>query len=112
VFQIAFGVATTRIIVGQSGSAVIGKANGGSRPIDIGSPIMPIEQLLKSSAFDQEEIKAMTIAFEAVLHTLELRDQNGPKALTLAKSIIECAKSGERDPTRLREYALKASRRG
>jgi hypothetical protein len=53
----------------------------------------------------------MTTAFEGVLRTLELQGQNEPKALTVAKNIIECAKSGERDPTRLREYALKALRR-
>jgi hypothetical protein len=33
---------------------------------------MPIEQLLKSSAFDPEAIKAMTTAFAGVLRTLEL----------------------------------------
>jgi hypothetical protein len=70
---------------------------------------MPIEQLLKSSAFDPEAIKAMTTAFDGALRTL-LLDQSDPKALIIAKSIIECAKDGERDPARLREYALKASR--
>jgi hypothetical protein len=72
---------------------------------------MPIEHLLESGAFDPEAIKAMMTAFEGALRTLELPDANDPRALIVAKSIIECVKSGERDPTRLREYALKAVRR-
>ena len=70
---------------------------------------MPIQNLLESGAFDPEAIKAMMT--EGVLHSLELLDQNDPRALIIAKSIIECARSGERDPTRLRDYALEALRR-
>jgi hypothetical protein len=65
--------------------------------------------LLENSVFGPEDIKAMTTAFEDALKTLGVTDRKSPVVEILAKNIIDLARRGERDPTRLREKALGAS---
>jgi hypothetical protein len=48
-----------------------------------------------------EDIAKMSAAFEAALRKLGLVDRTDPKAVAVAKLIIEFAKVGERDPERL-----------
>jgi hypothetical protein len=67
-------------------------------------PIRPF--LDRDDAFGPEGIAIMSEAFEAALHKLGLVDRTDPKAVAVAKVIIEFAKVGHRDPERLCDLAL------
>ena len=67
---------------------------------------MPIHRLLNDCAFDPETIEVLVTAFEAALRELRLTDRADPLTETVARKIIELAQRGERDPARLREYAV------
>jgi len=70
---------------------------------------MPIRFLLEHDhAFTPEDVKVLVDAFEDTLRALKLVDREHPMTMAVAKIIIELAKDGERDPTRLRDFALKA----
>jgi len=70
---------------------------------------MPIRFLLEHDhAFTPEDVKVLVDAFEDTLRALKLVDREDPMTMAVAKIIIELAKDGERDPTRLRDFALKA----
>ena len=69
---------------------------------------MPIHRLLNDRAFDPETIEVMVTAFEDALRELRLTDRADPVTETVARKIIELAQRGERDPARLREYAVKS----
>jgi len=71
---------------------------------------MPIYRLLQSAAFGPKAVKAMTTAFEDTLLELKLTDRTDPLTEVVARKIIEAAKLGERDPTRLRDIVLKSIR--
>jgi hypothetical protein len=73
---------------------------------------MAIRLLLEHDhAFGPDEIKLLVEAFEAALRSIGIRDRNDPTAIPIAKLIMELAKSGERDPVRLREGAVQAGSR-
>ena len=65
---------------------------------------MPIQPLL-AGAFSPEDIAALTLAYEDALIALKL-DRGNPVALAMAMRIIELAKRGERNPTRLRNAVV------
>jgi hypothetical protein len=69
---------------------------------------MPIVRHLERDhhAFGPEEIKILTAAFEDALQTLRLVDRTDPLTNIIAMRIIELARLGERDPVRLRDYAI------
>jgi hypothetical protein len=70
---------------------------------------MPIRLLLEHDhAFTPEDVKVLIDAFEDTLRALRLQDREDPLTKAVAKIIIQLAKDGERDPTRLRDLALKA----
>jgi hypothetical protein len=70
---------------------------------------MPIYGLIKQEAvFSPEEITAITKAFEAALQGLGLINRSDLVAETVARKIIELARTGERDPDRLCEQVLKS----
>lgn len=70
---------------------------------------MPIRLLLEHDhAFTPEDVKVLIDAFEDTLRALRLHDREDPLTMAVAKIIIQLAKDGERDPTRLRDLALKA----
>jgi hypothetical protein len=71
---------------------------------------MPIVRLLEREAFRPEDIKVITVAFEDTLAALQLIDRLDPLTEMVAKKIIECAQTGERDPNRLRDCALRLLR--
>jgi hypothetical protein len=48
----------------------------------------------------------MITAFNAALQTLNVADSMSPTAILIAKSIVDVAKRGERDPARLYEKGL------
>ena len=68
---------------------------------------MPIIPLLQGRAFGPEDIKVMSTAFEGALNALGLMDRADPLNDLVAKKIIEI-KTGERNPSRLRDRALKS----
>jgi hypothetical protein len=59
---------------------------------------MPIVRLLEGEAFGPEAIEAITKAFEGAPSALELVDRTDPLTELVAKKIIECAQTSERDP--------------
>jgi hypothetical protein len=70
---------------------------------------MPIVRLLQYEAFSPEDIGVITEAFESAVSVLRLTDR--ADSLTterVARKIIECAQTGERDSVRLRNYAIKS----
>jgi hypothetical protein len=69
---------------------------------------VPIIPSLQGSAFGPEEIKVMATAFQGALNALGLMDRVAPLNELVAKKIIEIAKTGERNPGRLRDRALKS----
>jgi hypothetical protein len=68
---------------------------------------MAIYRLLKNRAFGPDEIQVLTTAYEQALRALRLKDRADPATEMIAKKIIELAQRGERDPVRLREYAIR-----
>jgi hypothetical protein len=84
-----------------------------SRKVRIAPPappptIWPIIPLLQGRAFGPEDIKVMSTAFEGALNALGLMDRADALNELVAKKIIEIAKTGERNPSRLRDRALKS----
>jgi hypothetical protein len=76
----------------------------------MGARTMPIRPLLEGerAAFGPDDISAITAAFEQALRELRLIDRGDPAVALVARRMIEFAKRGERDPTRLRESVLKS----
>ena len=70
---------------------------------------MPLYRLLQNDAFDPESVAAMPAAFEETCRALGLAERTDPLCNLVAQKILECARTGERDPARLRECALKAT---
>ena len=73
-----------------------------------GDEPVPIIPLLQGRAYGPEDIKVMSTAFEGALSALGLMDRGDPLNELVARKIIEIAKTGERNPSRLRDRALKS----
>ena len=73
---------------------------------------MAIYRLLSGGAFDPETVKALTSAYEQACAALKLVDRTDPLTEIIAKKIIECAASGERDAARLCEAVLQGFQSG
>jgi hypothetical protein len=58
-----------------------------------------------AGVFSPEDVTALTSAFEGAVLALQL-DRSDPVAVAMAKRIIELAKHGERNPTRLRNSVV------
>jgi hypothetical protein len=70
---------------------------------------MPIARLLEYEAFSPEDVSLMTGAFESAVSVLRLTDRDDPETVErVARKIIECARTGEHDPLRLRSYAIRS----
>ena len=63
-------------------------------------------QKSEQEAFGPDTIAVLAIALKDALHHLRLLDRNDPTVNKVAKKIIELARQGERDPTRLRDGAI------
>ncbi len=68
---------------------------------------MPIRSMLDRAAFDRHDMDEMTAAFEDALADLKLVDRFDPVTTLIAKTIIECAKTGQIDRLRLRNARSK-----
>jgi hypothetical protein len=67
---------------------------------------MPIHPFLQPGAFGPEVTAAMSEAFEAACNELNAAGQPKVAPDVIAGRIIAAARSGERDPSRLRAAAL------
>jgi DNA-binding NtrC family response regulator len=67
---------------------------------------MAIYKILQNMAFDPERTDALVKAYEDSLRVLQLRDRSDPVTKLIAKTLIDLAQAGERDPDRLRAHAL------
>ena len=69
---------------------------------------MPIRPYLEDHRFDEESVRRMGIAFEMALASLRSTLHHAdPVREAIARKIICLAQTGERDPERLCEGALK-----
>ena len=71
---------------------------------------MPLIRLLQNSAFEPDRIAIMSAAFRQACHELGLGNAEDPMRQVVARKIIECAQTGERDQARLCDCALRALR--
>jgi hypothetical protein len=76
---------------------------------------MPIADLLQKeqaagAVFGPEDIKALTAAFEEAVKRLSVTDRQSAMATLVAQKIIQLAKEGERNPTRLTENVIQLFR--
>jgi hypothetical protein len=70
---------------------------------------VPIYALLKSNgSFEPEEVAVLGKVFDEVLQTLGLVDRQDPLTTMVAKSLVEYAKAGIRDPDRLKALTVQA----
>ena len=67
---------------------------------------MPIVRLLEGSSFDPESLQVIVAAYEEARQALGLVDRSDPLTETVARKIIEVAKTGERDPKVIRQRAI------
>jgi hypothetical protein len=70
---------------------------------------MPIRGLLdvQEAAFDPEDITAITAAHEMTVKRLGVTDRKSAMAFLVAKTVIQIATGGERDPERLSESVIR-----
>jgi hypothetical protein len=81
-----------------------------SRPTRLRScRAMPIRALLDvdGAAFGPEDIKAIAAAHEMVLTRLKVEDRKSAMAFLVARTVVQIAKDGERDPQRLSERVIR-----
>jgi hypothetical protein len=69
---------------------------------------MPVRTLLQSSFFEPKDIEFLATAYEDARQAAGLVDANDPRAVILARKIIDAARRGVRDPALLREQGLTA----
>jgi hypothetical protein len=67
---------------------------------------MPLTPYLKEAVFESNAIEAMNAAFEAVCKSLQLVNRDDPITQIVARTIVDIARTGERDPQRIHELAL------
>jgi hypothetical protein len=67
---------------------------------------MAIYRIFKKRVFEPEAVICMARAYESALVALRLTDRQDPLTEIVAKTIVEIAETGERDPDRLRDRAL------
>jgi len=60
----------------------------------------------REQVFDPDDITAMSMALDDVCDTLKLKDDSAARQV-IAGRIIDLAKAGERNPTRLRDRVLR-----
>ena len=68
---------------------------------------MAIYRILQKSAFEPDDIKRMTDAYERALVLIGLKDRDDPLTEILARHIIEVAQTGEKDPAMICAIALR-----
>ena len=67
--------------------------------------VVPSRPLAQDDSFSPEDVTALATAFEGALRTLGV-DRSDPVVLSVASRMIELARHGECNPTRLRDCVL------
>lgn len=67
---------------------------------------MAIYRLLQKSAFDPDDVKRMSDAYERALVQLELKNREDPLTEEIAKLIVEVAQTGVKDARTICDLAL------
>jgi hypothetical protein len=67
---------------------------------------MPLTPFLKEGNFNPPAIEAMSAAFEGVCASLQLLNRTDAVTEIVARMVVEVARTGERDPERIRELVL------
>jgi hypothetical protein len=86
-----------------------------SRPnkVILGGTGVPISELLKrQECFQPTEVATLCAVFEDVLKTLGLVDRRDVLTTMIARKLVELAKTGVRDPVRLKQRTLRAFEAG
>jgi hypothetical protein len=65
-----------------------------------------IYRLLQKAAFEPEDVRRMSDAYELALAQLGLNDRHDPLNETVAKVIIEIVQTGEKDPKAICALAI------
>jgi hypothetical protein len=68
------------------------------------------EQAQEGAVFSPEDLTAIIAAYELALTRLKVDDRKAPMATLVAKTAIQIAKEGERDPERLSERVIRLYR--
>jgi hypothetical protein len=69
---------------------------------------MPLHRLLENCAFEPDHIVAMSAAFDDLCRELDLGQRDNPLRELVARQVIDFARRGERDPTKLKSLVLAA----
>ena len=59
---------------------------------------MPVRKIFGNLAFESTDIEAMSRALEAACVALRLSKREEPLRQIVARKVVECASTGERDP--------------
>jgi hypothetical protein len=68
---------------------------------------MAIYRLLQGAAFDADDIRIMSAAYETALERVRLKNRQDPLTELIAHKIIEVYQNGERDPVQVCSAALR-----
>jgi hypothetical protein len=69
---------------------------------------VPLRGLVRTGAFEPEQVAMLGEVVEDVLQSLGLVDRADPISELVAKTVMELAQTGERDRVRLKQLTLKA----
>jgi hypothetical protein len=77
---------------------------------------MPINAVLEEesragASFTPDDIRTMVTAFENCLERLKVEDRSSAMGFLIARTIIQLAKEGERDPNHLCESVIRLYRK-
>jgi hypothetical protein len=68
---------------------------------------MAIYRLLQNLPMGPEQIRTLETAYEQTLQNLCVKDRNDPLTEMIAKTVIEIAQTGVRDPAQISALAIK-----
>lgn len=71
---------------------------------------MTVYRLFKNEPFEPEALSTMTHTYAEVCRMLGISDRDQSETDAVAKTVIEFAQRGARDPVRLRDCVLQALR--
>jgi hypothetical protein len=74
--------------------------------VPCGERARPINQLLKDSKINRDDVELLSAAFRLALHELKLLVRNDPVCDIVARKVIETAKYGARDPQEIAGRAI------
>jgi len=64
------------------------------------------ESAVQTTAFNPDDMKALVAAFEDACNRLKVHDRQSAMAFLIARTIIQIAKEGERNPERLTQRVI------